>query len=212
MTYEVYNYIFIGAAVASGILLVLSIVLFFLLDIPKVIGDLSGSNAKKGIENIRKQNEATGDKSYKSSSVNLKRGRITDKISDSGRVEKPVSGAFGAGAGTAKIAGRNPMKPQNAAPVAAAKAPENNNATMVLENENATMVLGGDNATAVLGEASSEMQTTVLSAQMNAASETTMLSQQPAQPYVAPVQAQSVFDVEIEITYIHTNVAIPREG
>lgn len=207
MTYEVYNYIFIGAAVASGILLVLSIVLFFLLDIPKVIGDLTGSNAKKGIESIRKQNEATGDKSYKSSSVNLKRGRITDKISDSGRVEKPASGAFGAGAGTAKIAGRNPMQPQNAAPVAAAKTPESNNATMVLENENATMVLGGDNATTVL---ESEMQTTVLSAAAPAVSETTMLTGE-LKPQVMPVAA-AAFEVEIEITYIHTNVAIPREG
>ena len=37
MTYEVYNYIFIGAAVASGILLVLSIVL-------AVINKLTGLN------------------------------------------------------------------------------------------------------------------------------------------------------------------------
>ena len=202
MTYEIYNYIFIGAAIASGILLVVSIVLFFMLDIPKVIGDLTGSNAKKGIESIRKQNEATGDKSYKSSSVNLKRGRITDKISNSGRVEKPVSGAFGAGAGTAKIADPNPMQqPPKAAPA---------NATMVLENENATMVLGGDNATTVLG---SEMQTTVLSNAAPAASETTMLTGElTVFPPVAQVPMQAAFEVEIEITYIHTNVTIPQEG
>lgn len=203
MTYEIYNYIFIGAAIASGILLVVSIVLFFLLDIPKVIGDLTGSNAKKGIENIRKQNEATGDKSYKSSSVNLKRGRITDKISNSGRVEKPSSGAFGVG-GTAKIAGRNPVQqPPKAAPAEGTMVLENNNATMVLDNENATMVLGGG---------ASEMQTTLLSAPAAAASETTMLSQQPAQAVVAPIQPQIAFEVEIEITYIHTNVTIPREA
>ena len=70
MTYEIYNYIFIGAAIASGILLVVSIVLFFLLDIPKVIGDLTGRNARKGIESIRKQNEATGDKTLEHRVVN----------------------------------------------------------------------------------------------------------------------------------------------
>ena len=203
MTYEIYNYIFIGAAIASGILLVVSVVLFFLLDIPKVIGDLTGSNARKGIESIRKQNEATGDKTYMSSSVNLKRGRLTDKISNSGRVVKPASGAFGVGAGTAKISGPNPMQP----PMPAAEG------TMVLEN-NATMVLAEENATMVLDSAASEMQTALLSdPAVAAAPETTMLSQQmPAQAYAAPVQKPVAFGVEIEITYIHTNVTIPQEG
>ena len=203
MTYEIYNYIFIGAAIASGILLVVSVVLFFLLDIPKVIGDLTGSNARKGIESIRKQNEATGDKTYMSSSVNLKRGRLTDKISNSGRVVKPASGAFGVGAGTAKISGPNPMQP----PMPAAEG------TMVLEN-NATMVLEEENATMVLDSAASEMQTALLSVPAApSAAETTMLSQQmPAQAYAAPVQKPVAFGVEIEITYIHTNVTIPQEG
>ena len=203
MTYEIYNYIFIGAAIASGILLVVSVVLFFLLDIPKVIGDLTGSNARKGIESIRKQNEATGDKTYMSSSVNLRRGRLTDKISNSGRVVKPVSGAFGVGAGTAKISGPNPMQPSMPAA----------EGTMVLEN-NATMVLAEENATMVLDSAASEMQTALLSVPAAAsAAETTMLSQQmPAQAYAAPVQNPVAFGVEIEITYIHTNVTIPQEG
>lgn len=203
MTYEIYNYIFIGAAIASGILLVVSVVLFFLLDIPKVIGDLTGSNARKGIESIRKQNEATGDKTYMSSSVNLRRGRLTDKISNSGRVVKPVSGAFGVGAGTAKISGPNPMQPSMPAA----------EGTMVLEN-NATMVLEEGNATMVLDSAASEMQTALLSVPAAAsAAETTMLSQQmPAQAYAAPVQKPVAFGVEIEITYIHTNVTIPQEG
>ena len=209
MTYEIYNYIFIGAAIASGVLLVVSAVLFFLLDIPKVIGDLSGSNAKKGIESIRKQNEASGDKSYKSSSVNLRRGRLTDKISKSGRVEKPVSGAFGAGAGTAKISGRNPaaQTAPAAAPVQRKETPERVEATMVLDREDATMVLGD-------ASAASEMQTTLLSAPAPAAaSETTMLSPQAqAQVYAQPVMMQTAFEVEIEITYIHTNVVIPQEG
>lgn len=218
MTYEIYNYIFIGAAIASGVLLTVSVVLFFVLNIPKVIGDLTGSNARKGIENIRKQNEATGDKSYKSSSVNLKRGRVTDKISNSGRVEKPASGAFGVGMGTAKIDGRGsaPKSAPVPAPAEGTMVLGDENSTMVLGDENSTMVLGDTESTMVLGGAApaSEMQTTLLSTPTPAAaSETTMLSAQlQAQTYAAPVAAQAVFEVEIEITYVHTNVVIPQEG
>ena len=84
---------------------------------------------------------------------------------------------------------------------------------MVLEN-NATMVLAEENATMVLDSAASEMQTALLSDPVAAAApETTMLSQQmPAQAYAAPVQKPVAFGVEIEITYIHTNVTIPQEG
>lgn len=84
---------------------------------------------------------------------------------------------------------------------------------MVLEN-NATMVLEEGNATVVLDSAASEMQTALLSVPATAsAAETTMLSQQmPAQAYAAPVQNPVAFGVEIEITYIHTNVTIPQEG
>lgn len=70
----------------SGVLLVAAVALFFLLEIRKVIGDVSGSTAKKAIENIRQQNEQTGNKAYKPSPVNKSRGKVTDKISNSGRM------------------------------------------------------------------------------------------------------------------------------
>lgn len=74
--------------IAAGILLLVAVALFFLLDIKKVIGDLTGITAKRAIENIRQQNEQTGEKNYKSSSVNLARGKLTDKISQSGKLIK----------------------------------------------------------------------------------------------------------------------------
>ena len=47
MTYELYRYIFIGGAVLAGIMLVASVLIFFLLKIPHVLGDLTGRNARK---------------------------------------------------------------------------------------------------------------------------------------------------------------------
>lgn len=86
MSYEIYRYIFIGAAVLCGIMFVVSVLLFILLRVPKVISDLSGATARKAIQNIREQNERTGDKAYKVSAFNLERGKLTDKISPSGNV------------------------------------------------------------------------------------------------------------------------------
>ena len=202
MTYEVYNYIFIGAAIASGVLLVVSVILFFVLEIPKVIGDLSGSNARKGIENIRRQNEATGDKSYKSSSVNLKRGRVTDKISNSGRIQKPTTGAFSTGVGTSKIGTARTAPKSAPAPVVNTAMLPQTEATMVLNDSDATMVLSG------APSAASEMQTTLLApAPVEAAPDNTMLTGE-LKPQVMPAASPAVFEVEIEITYVHTNVVI----
>ncbi len=103
MTYEMYRYVFLGAAIACGILLVASVVLFFTLRIPKVISDLTGRTARKAIENIRMQNEQSGDKTYQSSAVNLRRGKLTDKISQSGRIIPRDETPFGTGAITEKI-------------------------------------------------------------------------------------------------------------
>ena len=55
MTYEIYRYIFLGALIASGVCLAITVMLFFTMKIPKVISDLSGRTARKAIENIRLQ-------------------------------------------------------------------------------------------------------------------------------------------------------------
>ena len=78
--------------IAAVILLLIAIALFFLLDIRKIIGDFTGITARKAIENIRRQNESTGEKNYKSSAVNIARGRLTDKISPSGKLIKNTGG------------------------------------------------------------------------------------------------------------------------
>lgn len=103
MTYEMYRYVFIGGLVLAGLMLLLAVLLFFLLKIPVVIGDLSGATARKAIENIRKENAKTGEKTYKSSQVNIERGRVTDKMTPSGKLLRRPNTGYGGAMATEKI-------------------------------------------------------------------------------------------------------------
>ena len=103
MTYDQYRYIFIGAAILCGIMLIASVIIFFVLKIPRVIGDLTGSTARKAIEEIRQQNEESGHKTYRSSAVNRERGKLTDKISPSGSLLKDDTTGLGGAMETEKI-------------------------------------------------------------------------------------------------------------
>lgn len=133
MSYEIYRYIFIGGAILSGVMLVLTILLFFVYKIPTVVGDLTGANARKAIENIRNQNESSGNKLYKTSQVNRERGKLTDKISPSGSLMRDPSGALGGGAMATEKISTQQLHPEDVA-----------NETTVLSNEsyaNETTVL-----------------------------------------------------------------------
>ena len=102
MTVELLQTLSLISYILAGVFLILAIALFFVLDVRKLIGDISGANARRAIENIRQQNESSGDKAYKPSPVNQARGRLTDKISQSGRLEPRVSG-MGGSPGTEKF-------------------------------------------------------------------------------------------------------------
>ena len=56
MSYDTYRLIFIGAAIACGVMFLVSVTLFFVFKIPNIIGNLTGRNAKKAIEDIKRQN------------------------------------------------------------------------------------------------------------------------------------------------------------
>ena len=167
MSYEIYRYIFIGAAILCGAMIVTSILLFILLKIPKVIGDLTGRTARKAIENIRNQNESSGDKTYRSSLVNQERGKLTDKISPSGRLIRNPTDLLGGAMATEKIGTQQLVSDE----------------TTVLDSGNETTVLTG------------ELE--------NSGNETTLLSQTDI--------SNNVFEIEYEITYIHTNEIISAE-
>lgn len=92
---------YVGIALCI-LFLIITLVLFFKDNIIEVIGDLSGSNARKGIENIRNQNRSSGNKAHKPSHVNLERGRLTDKITKSGALI-PAGESVGVSVGTEKF-------------------------------------------------------------------------------------------------------------
>ena len=146
MSYEIYyNVFFIGGLVLAGIMFVASVLLFFLLNIPHVLGDLTGRNAKKAIENIRNQNESSGDKLYKTSQVNRERGKLTDKISPSGSLMRDPSGILGGGAmATEKISTQ--QLPQ----VDETTVLESNETTVLSSNETTVLDNAGAGETTVL--------------------------------------------------------------
>lgn len=103
MTYEMYRYIFFGGAILSVIMLVVSAILFFKLNIRTVIGDLNGSNARKAIENIRSGNV---------SAVDVKRGtyereKVTAKISSSEEMKNNQFNSVDGDIGTEKLGPRH---------------------------------------------------------------------------------------------------------
>ena len=189
MSYETYRYIFIGALIACGVFFVIAVILFFAFKIPKVISDLSGRTARKAIENIRLHNEQTGDKTYQSSAVNMERGKLTDKISKSGRIQHREATPFGTGVITEKISTMKLDQPAGETDV-----------LMVTEETSVLSSPAGE--TEVLTPAYGE--TDVLAPAMG---ETAMLA--PAEEIaVSAGQAVQTFTVEYEITFIHTNEVI----
>lgn len=175
MTYEMYRLVFIIAAVLCAVMFMVSAFLFFALRIRDVIGDLNGSNARKAIEEIRSRNEQSGEKVYKSSAVNKKRGALTDKISPSGRLERQSESAPYSSAQTEKIA------------------------TSKLMSDETTLLSAANNsgqATEVLPSQTGE--TTVLGA--GSVGETVLLSE-----IVSEVSGEASFGVEFDITYIHSS-------
>lgn len=206
MTYEIYRYIFIGGAVLAGVMLVVTVLLFFLLKIPTVIGDLTGANARKAIENIRNQNESTGEKNHLTSAVNRERGKLTDKMTPSGRlIKNPSHSLRGAAMYTEKISTQK-LQPDNGSNETTVLGQGGNETTVLGQGANETTVLGqGSNETTVLGQGASE--TMGITGELSRpASETTVLSHETA-VHAAP-SFESSFVIEYEITYTHTDEVI----
>ena len=90
MSIELLHTLSLSAYILAGVMLMLAVILFFVLDIRKVLGDVTGATARKAIENIRQ------------SKVNAERGMVTDKISASGRLQQRLPG-FGTSPATEKF-------------------------------------------------------------------------------------------------------------
>lgn len=191
MTYDVYMMIYNVGALLTIIMFVVSMILFFVLKIPAVIGDLSGATARKAIENIRNQNEESGEKVYKSSAVNKERGKLTDKISPSGTLHSKTSDRLGFGMKTEKISTQR-LEGEEAGE------------TTVLTSGNETTVLSGyANETSVLNEVPVYNETSLLSPDMMSVPGTVDFGNTGKLPTMSVF-----FVIEQEITFIHTNEVI----
>ncbi len=196
MSYEAFRYIFIIGLALCCVMFLVSVVLFFVLNIPKIISDLSGRTAKKAIQDIREQNEKTGNKSYQVSQVNRERGKLTDKISPSGRiVSNNPSLKLGYSVDTAKISA-------------------DTEETSVISSANETSVLD-QNGTSVLDQNETSVLPQSEAVPVFVSGETAVLSEiAPVNETVAPANSYvpSGFCIEFEITCIHTNEVIDVGG
>ena len=189
MTYEIYRYIFLGGAILAGIMLGVSVFVFFRLKIPTVIGDLTGSNARKAIENIRNQNARASEKTSRLSLFDRERGNITGKM-------QTMNGSSPAEQETPKNAKGNTNRLRSGKIV---------NDTTVLSN-----AYESDDKTTLLGYESGANETTVLSHD-NGANDTAILDSRNNTNDTTVLNAQvfrNEFFIEYEITYIHTDEVI----
>lgn len=142
MSVELLQTLSLVGYIVSAVLLVLTVVLFFVLKVPQLIGYLSGATARKAIEDIRQQSEKNA--SAYAPSKNAARGKLTDKISPSGRLLHNT-GTLGMTVVTEKIGTQNLQ-------------PLSGNETTVFSNE-------GGAETTLLSNVSGP-ETTVLNADM----------------------------------------------
>ena len=84
MTYEQYQMMFYIALTACIILFLLTVILFFVLKIPRVFGDITGLSRKKAIRNINEQSEKA--KIFHESE------NETNRVSPSGRIISDYTG------------------------------------------------------------------------------------------------------------------------
>lgn len=68
------------AFAGTAVCLILAIILFVKFKIPMVIGDLSGKNAQKAIQQMRETNSRKGNQSFNPGKKNEERGKLTEKI------------------------------------------------------------------------------------------------------------------------------------
>jgi hypothetical protein len=179
MTYEIYRYIFIGAAIAAGVMLAVTLILFFVLKIPGVIGDLSGRTARKAIADIRNHNMSAN-------TDNIGSGKLTDKITASGRLmeRRDSSGnKYTDKISTEKLIEQNKLSGSNETTLL-----NDGNETTVLNTGNETTVLNAGNETTVLDSYSSG-QTVILN------SDTAGFKD---------IQSAGYVNVESDITFIHS--------
>lgn len=86
MSVEQLQMLSVAGYIASGGFLAITVLLFFIFKIPRLIEDMTGVTARRAIEDIRRQNEGEGRNGTRATVKRKVRGRHTDKMSSSGRL------------------------------------------------------------------------------------------------------------------------------
>lgn len=77
----------------AGIALIVAVFMFIKMNIPSVIGDLTGKTVAREIKAMREFNNSKGDRRFRPSKVNLERGTLTEKVDTSIDDKKAVAEA-----------------------------------------------------------------------------------------------------------------------
>ncbi|OCA87666.1 hypothetical protein A8F94_07370 [Bacillus sp. FJAT-27225] len=85
MDASIWKIISIAGYSLAGLLFITAVFMFFKLNIPAIIGDLSGRTAAKQIREIREQNAKSGRKMFQPDAFNLERGVLTEKVDSKSR-------------------------------------------------------------------------------------------------------------------------------
>lgn len=147
---RVFNISTIVLFVLAGVCLAFAIFSFITFKIPNVIGDLSGRNARKSIEQMRESNEKGGSKSHRPHPVASARGTLTEPIKQNSsklKKQKQVT-----------------SKPQAVSKVET----KDNSATDVLDDPNATQKLDyNETDTEILAEGTQVLSNEVIQSALN---------------------------------------------
>lgn len=210
--------------IVAGLFLIAAIVLFFVLDVPALIGEVTGATERKAIENIRMQNEDTSE----AKSVKANKAKKAVKPSAQPQMKEADGNPGTAKLSTAKLlTGSEGTTLLNTESNATTLLNAESNATTLLNTENnvAAFMNNGDSETTILSNQanvamtmnSGDSETTILSqnikttgAYAQAQNETTVLSQdmQPISGFTATTAAPNVsidtavgFNVEVAFEY-----------
>ena len=80
MSAETWGIISLCGFSLAGILFVAAVLLFIVLRIPSVIGDLSGRTVAREMARMREDNAARGERKYRTGRLNRARGPLTEKV------------------------------------------------------------------------------------------------------------------------------------
>ena len=80
MSAETWGVISLCGFALAGLLFIAAVILFIVLRIPSVIGDLSGRTVAREMARMREDNAARGERKYRTGRLNRERGPLTEKV------------------------------------------------------------------------------------------------------------------------------------